>query len=239
MNGKTKKILIGAVVVVVALVAIVAIVGSDSYDYKAQVKENVDKFGFDADVSKADVVKGTNILGQSIIKVTGTFTSDGAEHKYELNTYSNHEAFSLYIDGTSYPIDVIGKSTYNYAVSELDPFIYTTTYGTYTESPDEGMRFVLADIVVKNVAYTDGLPVRAPQIKVTNGNTYSYDFSATRNYSNSYSSLSDITVAVGNEVRYSLVYQVPEGESVDSVEWEWMYFDLYGYALDESLAVKA
>jgi len=239
MNGKTKKILIGAVIVVVALIAVVAIVGSDSYDYKAQVKENVDKFGFDADVSEADVVKGTNILGQSIIKITGTFVSDGTEHKYELNTYSDHEAFSLYVDGTSYPIDVIGKSSYNYALSELDPFTYTTTYGTYTESPDDGMRFVLADIVVKNVAYTDGLPVRAPQLKATNGNTYSYDFSATRNYSNSYSSLSDVAVAVGNEVRYCLVYQVPEDVSVDCMVWEWMYFDLYGYVLDESLVVKA
>ncbi len=239
MNGKTKKILIGVVVVVVALVAVVAIVGSDSYDYKAQVKENVDKFGFDADVGKTDVAKGTNILGQSIIKITGTFISDGTEHKYELNTYSDHEAFSLYIDETRYPIDVIGKSTYNYAVSELDPFTYTTAYGTYTESPDDGMRFVLADIVVKNVAYTDGLPVRAPQVKATNGNTYSYDFTATRYYSNSYSSLSDVNVAVGNEVRYCLVYQIPEDVTVESVTWEWMYFDLYGYVLDESLAVKA
>ncbi len=239
MKGKTKTILIIAAVVVVALIAVVAIAGSDNYDYKSQVKENVDKFGFAADVSSTDVVKGTNVFGQSIIKITGTFVSDGAEHKYEMNTYSDHEPFSLYIDGTSYPIDTIGKSSYNYALSELKPFTYTSTYGTYTESPDDGMRFVLADIVVKNVAYTDGLPVRAPQVKATNGNTYSYDFSATRNYSNSYSSLSDVSVAVGNEVRYCLVYQVPVGVTVDSVEWEWMYFDLYGYVLDESLVVKA
>ena len=239
MNGKTKTILIVAAVVVVALIAVAAIANSDSYDYKSQVKESVDKFGFDADVNSTDVVKGTNLLGQSIIKITGTFVSDGEKHKYELNTFSDHEAFSLYIDGTSYPIDTIGKSSYNYAVSELKPFTYTSTYGTYTESPDDGMRFVLADIVVKNVAYTNGLPVRAPEVKATNGNTYSYDYSATGNYSNSYSSLSDVSVAVGNEVRYCLVYQVPVGVSVDSVEWEWLYFDLYGYVLDESLVVKA
>lgn len=239
MDGKRKKILIGVAVVVVALVVVACVVGSDSYDYKAQAKENIDKFGYDSDIKSADVVKGTNVLGMSIIKVTGTFASGGSEHSYEMNTYSDHEPFSLYIDGTSYPIDVIGKASYNYAVSELDPFTYNTSYGTYTESPDEGMRFVLADIVVKNVGHTDGLNVRAPQVRVANGNAYSYDYIATVHYSSSYESLSDVTVALGNEVRYCVVYQVPEGTEVAGVDWEWLYFDLYGYVLDESLVVKA
>lgn len=239
MDGKRKKILIGVAVVVVALVVVACAIGSDSYDYKAQAKENIDKFGYDSDIKSADVAKGTNLLGMSIIKITGTFASGGAEHQYELNTYSSHEAFSLYIDGTSYPIETIGKSSYNYAVSELDPFEYKLSTYTYTESPDEGMRFVLVDLVVKNVGYTNGLPVRAPEVKVASGNTYSYGYSATSHYSNSYSSLSDVAVAVGNEVRYCLVYQVPEDAVVASVEWEWMYFDLYGYVLDKSLVVKA
>lgn len=239
MDGKTKKILIGIAVVAVAAIAVIAILGNDSYDYKAQAKENIDKFGYDAEIRNADVVKGTNVFGMSIIKVTGTFSSDGTEHKYELNTYSSHEPFSLYIDEKSYPIQTIGKSSYNFIVSELEPFEYTTDYGTYTESPDKGMRFVLADIVVKNVGYTDGLPVRAPEVVVADGNTYSRDYMATDRYSSSYSSLSDVTVAVGNEVRYCLVYQIPEDAEVASVDWEWMYFDLYGYVLDESLVVKA
>ncbi len=239
MDGKRKKILIGVAVVVVVLVVVACALGSDSYDYKAQAKENIDKFGYDSDIRSADVVKGTNVFGMSIIKVTGTFVSDGAEHQYEMNTYSSHEAFSLYIDGTSYPIETIGKSSYNYTVSELAPFEYKLSTYTYTESPDEGMRFVLVDLVVKNVGYTDGLPVRAPEVKVANGNMYSYDYSATSHYSSSYSVLSDVSVVVGNEVRYCIVYQVPEGAEATSVEWEWMYFDLYGYVLDESLVVKA
>ena len=239
MDGKRKKILIGAAVVVVALIAVAAVFGNDTYDYKAQAKENIDKFGFDADVRSADVQKGTNIFGMSIIKVTGTFSSGGSEHKYEMNTYSNHEAFSPYIDEKSYPIDKIGKSSYNYTVSELAPFEYKMSTYTYTESPDEGMRFVLVDIVVKNVAYTDGLPVRAPEVELDNGNRYTHDYSATSRYSSSYSSLSDVTVSVGNEARYCLVYQVPEDAVVAGVEWDWMYFSLYGYVLDETLVVKA
>ena len=238
MEKKTKIILAVAVVVVVIAVIAIAASSSDDYDYEAQAKAQIDKYGYDSDVTVDSVEKGVNGFGMYIIKVTGTFVSGGESHTFTMTTFQDHEIATLDIDGRSFWGDSMGDATYNYSSKVIGPFTYQSSGGyTYTESPDSGMEFVLVTMVVKNVNHADGLSVNAPDFKNSLGNIYERDYSATSNHDNTYSSLSGMSIGIGNTVTYNLIYQVPVGMSEGEVVWDDMYLELYGYTLDRNLAV--
>lgn len=234
---KTAKIAIGIVVVVVVVAAIaIAAGGSDDYDYKSQAQNEIDKYGYDAEVQDGFLVeKGVNGFGVSIIKVSGTFVSDGETHEFVMTTYTDHELATLEIDGYMFWGDDIGKAAYNYTLQEIGPFQYESLGMTFTEAPSDGMTFVLATITVENRGHEDGLSVMAPQFENSLGNLYSQDWSATDHHDSTYSDLSLTDVGLGNKVTYNLVFEVPEGTADGKVVWSNMDIDLYGYVLDPGL----
>lgn len=229
------KVLAAVVVVIVVILAIAVAAGGDDHDYRSQAEQEIDKYGYDSTVTEYEVEKGINGFGVSIIKVSGTFVSDGEEHSFVMTTFSDHELATLEIDGRSFWGDDMGDASYNYTAEEIGPFGYESFGYTYTEEPDEGMTFVLVTLTVKNVGHTDGLTVTAPDFENSLGNIYSMDYSATSHHDSSYSDLSFTSIGLGNTVTFSLVYQVPEGTADGEVRWSDLDLDVYGYVLDLEL----
>lgn len=235
---KGTKILIG-IVIIVLVVAVLAMAfsGDDDYDYRSQAEQEIDKYGYDSTVTVEDVEKGTNIFGVSLIKVTGTFVSDGETHSFVMTTYTDHTLSTLEIDGEVFLGDDMGLATYNFTAEEIGPFEYVSEYWgtTEVEEPEEGMTFVLVTLTVKNVGHEDGLTVDAPQFENSVGNLFYQDYSATEHHDSTYENLEFTKIGLGNSVTYTLVFEVPEGTADGSVHWSSMDIDLYGYMLDPSL----
>lgn len=235
--NKTTKILVGiATAVVLIAVLALAVGGSDDYDYGSQAKQEIDKYGYDSEELEFDVEKGVNALGVSIIKVEGTFLSDGTVHGFTMTTMDDHELVTLTIDDYTFWGDDMGNASYNYRVEEIGPFDYESYGYTFTESPAEGMTFALVTLAIRNVGHADGLTVSVPEFANSLGNRYTYDPSATFNHDSTYSDLMLSSVGLGNTVVYTLIYEVPEG-TVEGGEpvWSNMDLDVYGYVLDETL----
>lgn len=240
--NKTTKIIAGAalVIVVVAVLALALGGSDDDYDYGAQAKQEIDKYGYDAVIGPIEVEKGTNIFGAYIIKVSGTFVSDGVEHTFQMTTSGEHDLQILRIDDRTFIGDEMGNAEYDYTISYIGPFQYTGSGGyTYTESPEDGNKFVLVRMTVKNVGHSDGLSVSVPDLVASDGNKYDYDWTPTYHYEDSYSGLSGVKVSVGNTVSYNVIYQIPEGLEAESVSWEDLYLELYGYVHVPGLADDA
>ena len=123
--NKTTKILVGiaAAVVLIAVLAL-AVGGSDDYDYGSQAKQEIDKYGYDSEELEFDVEKGVNALGVSIIKVEGTFSSDGTVHSFTMTTMDDHELVTLTIDDYTFWGGDMGDASYNYRVEEIGQFDY-------------------------------------------------------------------------------------------------------------------
>lgn len=163
------------------------------------------------------------------------------DHEYSFTTNSNHDVLLVTIDGTTYiGYDKMGYTGYNYRISSLSPFTYklSSSY-EYTESPGEGKKFVLVEIAVKNKGLNDGLSIDKPELRVSSGNQYDYDYSASSHYSPLYNGLYDVKVGLGNTYRYCLVYEIPETEEASEVVWPSMYVDLRGYTYDETIPMDA
>lgn len=233
---KTSKIIIGVVVVIV-VIAVLALAagGSDDHDYRSQAKQEIDRYGYDAEIQTCDVQKGVNGFGVSIIRVSGTFVSDGESHEYVMTTYDDHELATLEIDGYTFWGDDIGKAAYNYTLQEIDAFEYESFGMTFTEEPGEGMTFVLATVTVENRGHGDGLLVQAPDFENSLGNLYDFDYSATTHHDGTYSDLMSAQIGLGNKVTFNLVYEVPEGTVDGEIVWSNLDVDVYGYVLDPTL----
>ena len=74
--NKRTKILTGVLVVIVAMVVLaLAVGGSDDHDYGAQAKQEIDKYGYDAQDLVLEVERVNLVFGVSLIKLNGSFTS--------------------------------------------------------------------------------------------------------------------------------------------------------------------
>ena len=235
--NKRTKILAGVLVVIVAvLVLALAAGGSDDYDYGAQAKQEIDKYGYDAQDIEFEVEKGTNVFGVSLIKLTGTFSSGGEAHSFTMTTYADHELSTLDIDGRSFWGDDMGDAVYNFTVEEIGAFTHDDYGFQDTESPAEGMTFALVTVTVRNVGHADGLTLTSPEFENSRGDLYSYDWSATTHHDDTWSNLSLMSLGLGNIATYNLVFEVPEG-TVDGgrVAWSDLDLDVYGYVFDPTL----
>lgn len=238
MDRKSKVVATAVIAVVAILVLLIAGSSTDDFDYRAQAKESIDPFGYDAEIITCEVEKGTNVFGVSIIGISGTFLYDGTEHTYRITTGNDHEVMLVNIDGEYYDLDTIGKASYNYRVDQIGSFEYIWGDGYVdVESPDEGKRFLLVTMIVKNVGHDAGLPVRAPDLEGADGNIYEYDWNATYYHPGSYTGLTGVSVGLGKEIEYCLVFEVPESVTGGEVFWSPMYIDLYGYVLDSTLEI--
>lgn len=235
--NKRTKILTGVLVVIVAVAVLaLAVGGSDDHDYGAQAKQEIDKYGYDAQDLEFQVERGTNVFGVSLIKLTGTFTSDGEAHSFTMTTYTDHELATLEIDGRTFWGDDMGDATYNFTVEEIGPFTHDDYGFIETESPAEGMTFALVTVTVKNVGHADGLTLTAPEFENSMGDLYGRDWSATTHHDDTWANVSLMSLGLGNTATYNLVFEVPEG-TVDGgrIAWSDLDLDVYGYVLDPTL----
>ena len=223
------------VIVAVAVLAL-AVGGSDDHDYGAQAKQEIDKYGYDAQDLEFEVERGTNVFGVSLIKLTGTFTSDGEAHSFTMTTYTDHGLATLEIDGRTFWGDDMGDATYNFTVEEIGPFTHDDYGFTETESPAEGMTFALVTVTVRNVGHVDGLTLTAPEFENSLGDLYGRDWSATTHHDDTWANVSLMSLGLDNTATYNLVFEVPEG-TVDGgrIAWSDLDLDVYGYVLDPTL----
>ena len=223
------------VIVAVAVLAL-AVGGSDDHDYGAQAKQEIDKYGYDAQDLEFQVERGTNVFGVSLIKLTGTFTSDGEAHSFTMTTYADHELATLEIDGRTFWGDDMGDATYNFTVEEIGPFTHDDYGFIDTESPAEGMTFALVTVTVRNVGHVDGLTLTAPEFENSLGDLYGRNWSATTHHDDTWANVSLMSLGLGNTATYNLVFEVPEG-TVDGgrIVWSDLDLDVYGYVLDPTL----
>ena len=235
--NKRTKILTGVLVVIVAVAVLaLAIGGLDDHDYGAQAKQEIDKYGYDAQDLEFEVERGTNVFGVSLIKLTGTFTSDGEAHSFTMTTYTDHELATLEIDGRTFWGDDMGDAVYNFTVEEIGPFTHDDYGFIETESPAEGMTFALVTVTVKNVGHVDGLTLTVPEFENSLGDLYGRDWSATTHHDDTWANVSLMSLGLGNTATYNLVFEVPEG-TVDGgrIAWSDLDLDVYGYVLDPTL----
>lgn len=235
--NKRTKILTGVLVVIVAVAVLaLAVGGSDDHDYGAQAKQEIDKYGYDAQDLEFEVERGTNVFGVSLIKLTGTFTSDGEAHSFTMTTYTDHGLATLEIDGRTFWGDDMGDATYNFTVEEIGPFTHDDYGFTETESPAEGMTFALVTVTVRNVGHVDGLTLTAPEFENSLGDLYGRDWSATTHHDDTWANVSLMSLGLDNTATYNLVFEVPEG-TVDGgrIAWSDLDLDVYGYVLDPTL----
>lgn len=236
LNKKTKIIIIGAAVLVVVVFVAIAASSSDDYDYESQAKAEIDKYGYDAENISFEIERGTNVFGVSLIKLTGTFESDGETHSFTMTTYTDHELATLEIDGSTFWGDDMGDATYNFSVKEIGPFTYESNGYVFDEEPADGMTFALVTLTVKNVGHQDGLTVTAPEFEDSEGNLHTMDWSATTHHDDSYSNLSYTSLGLGNSATFTMVFEVPDGTvEGGEVAWDSMDLDIYGYVLDPAL----
>ena len=239
MDMKTiEKILLAVGLLVVLGFAGLMLMGGDTddYDYPGQVQELTGKLGYDTvSVDVTEVEKGTNVLGVPIINVIGTFTDDEGVHDFKLNCDSDHDPDSIAIDGSIVLLDHLGDAVYNYAVSDLES-VPDDIFGG-TSYPDEGKRFVLVDVAVKNLGHSDGMGIDDPELVCAGGDRFGFDWDSTYSYSDTYPT--EMKLGLGNEYRYQLVYEIPADAEPEKVRWDGMTMDFRGYVLDESLEVSA
>lgn len=230
--NKAVKIIAGVVLVVIVVAALAIALSGPSddgeHDYEAQAKQEIDRYGYGAEIVTCEVDDQT-ILGAGLIIVTGTFLSEGQQHEYELTLDGSREVVWLYIDGNMMNTDKVGDAEYDYRTSALASFEYTTDGGyTFTEYPDDGMKFVLAEVIVRNAGHMDGLHVSIPDLAASDGNTYDYDLS-TFSYSETAGNLSELNLSVGNTVTFFVVYEIPEDVTAEEVLWDNSTVGIYGY----------
>ncbi|MDD3232695.1 MAG: hypothetical protein PHT00_00800 [Candidatus Methanomethylophilus sp.] len=141
------------------------------------------------------------------------------------------------IDGNY--VDESGYVAYNYkVVKTMTSFAYTYSSGgsEYTQAADDGMKYVVVDMITKNVNYDDRISPTAGTIQCISDSNLSYgcDYVATEEYSG-IDPFDYPDVIIGGSYSFILVFEIPEDAIITTVGYE--YTGLYNWVLDTSLPV--